>query len=260
MMEDLSHPSFPQPANPDATLWRYLDAGKFEWLLTERRLYMPTADRLGDPLEGTTPQAEIDRWDAMLAAAETDEQRGITLHNRRFLADMAASWRRAYFVSCWQMNDYESNVMWRAYTSSPEAVAIRTTFSALRAALPAFVFLGVVRYIDFDATGFQGVPNMFEWIMHKEAIYRDEAEVRAVAFPPVIAELGRREFDESLFEQVDQPGARVYAPEIDPAGLIQAVVVHPKATSEFMEKVAALCAAHQLQPPSRSRGARGAQF
>jgi hypothetical protein len=48
------HPAFPQPADRNETLWRYVDAVKFEWLLATGRLFMPTADKLGDPFEGTT--------------------------------------------------------------------------------------------------------------------------------------------------------------------------------------------------------------
>jgi len=260
-MEDGSHPSFPQPPNLAATLWRYLDVWKFQSLLEAGRLYMPPADRLGDHLEGTTPQAEIDWWDAKIAAAETDEQRGVMLHNKRFFASMSATMRQRYFVSCWHMNDYESSVMWGAYTSSSDAVAIRTTFSALRGALPAFVYLGMVRYIDFDTTRFgEGMPNMFDWIMHKEAIYRGETEVRAVVYPPATDEHGLGEFKASFYEHTDEPEKLVYAPQVKPAELIHAVVVHPAATPEFMAKIAALCAAHHLPPPVRSRGARAAIY
>lgn len=260
-MEVVSHPSFPQPTNPDATLWRYLDVSKFEWLVEARRLYMPTADRLGDHLEGTTPQAEIDWWDAKIAAAPTDEDREVMVHNRRFLASMSALMRQRYFVSCWHMNDYESSVMWGSYTSSRDAVAIRTTFSALRAALPAFVYLGVVRYIDYDTTRFaEGMPNMFDWIMHKEAIYRGESEVRAVVYPPATDEFGLAAFNASTFHHDGAPEKLLYAPEINPADLIHAVVVHPEATQAFTAKIAALCATNQLPPPSRSRGARTAVF
>ena len=57
-----SHPAFPQPADPDVAIWRYMDAPKFEWLIGNERLFMPSACRLGDPLEGTTPGGEIQWW------------------------------------------------------------------------------------------------------------------------------------------------------------------------------------------------------
>lgn len=269
-MNDAAHPSFAQPSGPDATLWRYMDDWKFQWLLDNRRLYFSSADKLGDHLEGTTPQAEIDRWSSLAAAAETETQREIFRHNRRAYANASANMRNRYFVSCWNMNQFESSLMWAAYThpnvaqgSAPlhEAVAIRTSFSLLRAALPSFVNLGTVRYIDFDAESFRGeMPNLFEWITHKEAIFRDESEVRAVAYAPPLDALGGPEFLTSYFESKDQPGTFIYAPEVNLAPLIRAVVVHPKAHDAYLERVAAQCEACGLPPPTRSRGSRAPQF
>lgn len=262
MTESDFHPSFLQPESPDVSLWRYMDSCKFDWLLANRRLYMSSADQLGDHLEGTTPLGEIARWDAMVAEAMTTEQRETLIYNRDFRARMAAAMRNQYFVSCWSMKDYESSLMWKAYTSGEDAVAVRTSFSALRAALAGFVNLGLVRYIDFDVAHFgeNKIQNMFEWIMHKEVIFRDEAEVRAVAFPPVHDELGGRDFRESYFEREAQPGAYVYAPEVNLAELVRGVIVHPKATPAYLEQVRAQCVAHDLPPPSQSRGARAAAY
>ncbi len=53
------HPAFPEPDDPSAVIWRYMDAPKFEWLVNCGRLFMPSADRLGDPLEGSTPPGDL---------------------------------------------------------------------------------------------------------------------------------------------------------------------------------------------------------
>ena len=49
----MQHPSFPQPSNLNISLWRYMDIEKFKWLIQEKRLYMPTTEKLGDCLEGS---------------------------------------------------------------------------------------------------------------------------------------------------------------------------------------------------------------
>lgn len=106
------HPSFPQPESPSVSLWRYMDFPRFEWMAENERLFIPTADNLGDPLEGTTPQAEIDWWDRELANADTEERRKTILHNRSFFAHFAEAFRKNYYVTCWHMNEFENNVMW----------------------------------------------------------------------------------------------------------------------------------------------------
>jgi hypothetical protein len=51
-MPYLSDGSFDQP-EPDSTIWRYLDFPRFVSLLTTRSLFLPRADLLGDPFEGS---------------------------------------------------------------------------------------------------------------------------------------------------------------------------------------------------------------
>jgi hypothetical protein len=85
------HPAFPQPDDPSAVIWRYMDASKFEWLVDCARLFMPNADRLGDPLEGSTPPGELEWWRREAANAETEETRRIIEYNR---ACSCRGWRR----------------------------------------------------------------------------------------------------------------------------------------------------------------------
>jgi hypothetical protein len=57
--QQLAHPAFAQPDDPSAVIWRYVDASKFGWLANCGRLFMPSADRLGDALEGSSPRARL---------------------------------------------------------------------------------------------------------------------------------------------------------------------------------------------------------
>ncbi len=52
------------------------------------RTSAPSADQLGDPLEGTTPKGELEWWQREAAHADTEEQRRIVKHNREFLSRM----------------------------------------------------------------------------------------------------------------------------------------------------------------------------
>jgi hypothetical protein len=82
------HPAFPQPGDIGTILWRYMEIDKFKWLLDCSRLLMPSADRLGDPLEGTTPEGDLKWWLRLAANANSEEQRRIVEHNRAFLSRM----------------------------------------------------------------------------------------------------------------------------------------------------------------------------
>jgi hypothetical protein len=254
-----NHPAFLQPDDPSVIIWRYVDMHKFEWLLENRRLFMPSASRLGDPLEGSTPCGELAWWRRQAEDADTEEHRRIIEHNRSFLSYTAQSFRDHYYVSCWHTNTYENHAMWGCYTKEPEAVAVRTTFGALRRCVPEFVGIGMVRYIDYAR---QRLPtmNMFEYIMHKDSYYAFESEVRAVAFPPTADELGKAEFFAHLFESESDTGFRVYAPVVDLAVLIHGIVVHPYATPAFFDAVRELCAGHRLPAPEFSRKNRPAEF
>ena len=72
--------------------------------------------------------------------------------------------------------------MWKCYTNSKEAVAIKTTYKQLVDILPDYTYTGIVRYIDYST---EKLPfgNLFEYIMHKDRYYSYEQEVRGVAFP-----------------------------------------------------------------------------
>jgi hypothetical protein len=254
------HPSFPQPTSPGVALWRYMDFPRFEWMVGSGRLFIPTADNLGDPLEGTTPQADVDRWDRELANAESEDRRNTILHNRRFFAHFAEAFRSRYYVSCWHMNDRENNVMWGAYTRTTEAVAIRTTFADLQKNLTPFAYTGVVRYLDYSSQPLPTRTNMFEWIMHKEALYAGESEVRSVIVPPIDDAHGLADFQAHHFTKSDDPEFRLFAPRINLSEIIQEVILHPESTPEFRARVEALCSGKSLPMPTQSRRHRAPVF
>ena len=146
--------------------------------------------------------------------------------------------------------------MWGSYTKKPDAVAIRTTYKALRDCLPPYVFMGMVRYIDYATERLPATMNMFECIMHKDILYKFEEEVRAVAFQPYGEVHGATHFYENFFEAEDSPGIFVYAPPVDINSLIQGVVLHPNASPEFQESITGLCMENGLPNPEKSRSTR----
>jgi hypothetical protein len=235
-----------------------MSGNRFKWLLDHGRLSMPSADRLGDPLEGTTPHGELEWWKREAERANSEEHK-IVEHNRAFMSRMAQGLRGHYYVSCWHMNSYESHGMWGCYTKAPQSLAIRTTYAALRESLPRDIHMGAVRYADY-ATARLPTMNMFEYIMHKDTYYDFEREVRAVAIPPAGNDVAAAEFFGDLFEREDTPGFRVFAPTINMARLVSGVVLHPEAPDAFGAEMRDLCAAKGLPVPEPSRRNRPPAF
>ncbi|MEP6786770.1 MAG: hypothetical protein ABI898_13685 [Sphingomonadales bacterium] len=250
------HPSFPQPDEHSRVIWRYMDSDKFEWLLEHGRLFMPTADKLSDPREGSTPLGQIEWWEQEYKNAITEGQRDTVVHNRSFFAYFAQKLRPRYYISCWHMNEHENYSMWRCYTKTKRAVAIKTNYSALRNALPADALMGLIRYIDYSS---DSLPwgNMFEYIMHKDITFSYEAEVRAIATMPPNDELGLQKFLEDHYALTSNPDFYYYAPKVDVTTLVDGIVLHPEAPKTFAARVRKLCAAKGLPAPTFSRETAG---
>jgi hypothetical protein len=249
------HPAFPQPADPDAVIWRYMDFTKFADLVIHRRLYMARADLLGDEHEGTTPASDLEYWRQLVENAPNDEQRRIIKGNRDQLSAFAEEFRPTYYVSCWHMAPDENIAMWERYVRSNDAVVIRSTFSTLQSLLdPTVINIGLLRYMDYAIDRLPSV-NLMQLIMHKRHFFSDEREVRAVVWTMVPEEIRRERVDPFL-----TPDRRGFFAPLDPEKLIHGVVLHPRTTADTVANVSKLCTLHRLPDPIPSRIATPARF
>ena len=213
---------------------------------------MTCADRLGDPLEGTTPTGDLHWWLRKAENAISVEQKRIVEHNRKLISNMAQKFRDHYYVSCWHINEFENHAMWKCYTNSTNAVAIRTTYKTLRGILHSTIEIGLVRYIDYSTERLPST-NLFEHIMHKDIYYSYENEVRAVAASFIAHEEWQTHFMQNHFEKENCKGFQVYAPEIDLINLIHGIVLHPEIDFKNEENVTSLCRKNGLPAPIVSR-------
>jgi hypothetical protein len=229
-----------------------MDDEKFQWLLDSKRLLMPSADRLGDPLEGTTPQG-VDNWWRKQAEIEPDEEKRRIINNNRVLfTQITDKNRKDCYVSCWHTNQDENREMWNRYTKTKQSVAIRTTYTALRNCLPEYAFLGMVQYINYrssDAENFvsERPLNVLNYITHKDSFFTDENEVRAVVWL-----LNMDVCKDHYFEKESSPGFFVFAPPVDLNKLVLSTVFHPSAPVEYKTKVKEQCVKLGLPVPEPS--------
>jgi hypothetical protein len=248
---DYEHPAFPQPRDRNASLWRYIDIDKFESLVTDRALYMARADLLGDEHEGTTPPGELELWRSVAKNAGDEHARLAIEYQSLQRSEYAAVFRSTFYVSCWHMAADENVAMWERYVRTPDSVAIRTPYSSLRDQFsPAIVNLGMVRYIDYDRQALPSI-NMLHRITHKRHFFADEREVRAVVWAMLPEHIRSVHVDPYL--TTDGRGLKL---PVDTQRLVQGVVLNPKSSSAFKDRVADLCASNGLPVPQLSRIAR----
>ena len=227
---------FPQPNNVDASVWRYMDFAKFVCMLSKRQLWMTRADRLGDSHEASTPMGTLNEIQQLIAdgvlPAETSQQLSQT---RRELS-------RKLFVSCWHMNEHESETMWHRYCAPTQGVAIKTSYGKLAASVGnnriGALQIGIVKYLDYAHDSIPLQSSILAPAMHKRIQFSSENEVRIVL----------------LFNREPPPGQEILGTPLDwKPEVIDGIVVHPKSEFWFMEAVNAVIA---IYAPSFVHGAQ----
>ena len=186
-MAAVPEPPFYPPNDVDTPVWRYMDFTKLVALLSQKSLYFCRIDLLGDPYEGVMPASEQFRQ-FLNTAAGLQYPGGPDKFSDLIIGTLKQNQKRGY-VNCWHLSAVESAAMWRLYAKSDEAVAIKSTYRKLDAALPPSVKLGVVNYIDFKNVQLTMPVKPVEWYMFKRKSFQHEREVRALIYlqPPARA-------------------------------------------------------------------------
>ncbi len=232
------HPDFHSPPS-EAVLWRYMDFTKYVSLLSKRALFFASADKLGDPFEGSYSKANI----AMRPELYKDKIPEEILEK---LADFAHVSRRFTMISCWHWSDYESAAMWKLYSRESDGIAIKTDFQSLSKSFTGedSIYIGTVNYVDYD-TFFIPERNMMSPYLHKRKSFEPEREVRALTIDSqTLEELEKIGFSES--EAVYSVGKYQ---SVDLSVLISEIVVAPFAEDWFLELVASVADRYDLQAP-----------
>lgn len=170
----------------DLTVWRYMPLSKFISLLTFQALWFSKLNILQDKFEGMMPLATN-----KMMKSKFDEWKKVIPPNLHPQLDEMASrneqdTRELLVVSCWYLDESESELMWNEYGGGSEAVAIRSTIGKLTSAIAPHreheTHIGKVSYVDFgnhlmtkyDAN--QGHERAFI----KDNKYQHESELRIV--------------------------------------------------------------------------------
>ena len=180
----------------DAVLWRFMDFTKFVSLLKTKSLFFTRADKFEDPFEGAKGllknKAKWDKYykeffkEAIKTApgghSTNRSEKEILADAKRLLNDLDQIGKRQVeetYINCWYENKYESEAMWKLYTSSlDQGIAIKTTYKRLYNSLnrDSNIQIGQINYIDFS-NNFAGINESF-WFKRKS--FEHEREVRAI--------------------------------------------------------------------------------
>lgn len=222
------HPSFVQPSDIAAKIWRYMDFTKFVAMLDSRALFFSRIDLLGDPFEGSTPRGNENYWKLVQEKHGTDDT--IVERNKETIRGLARFSREHTFVNCWHLNDYESAAMWAIYSRDAASIAVQSRYSLLRECLPASVKIGSVRYIDYDT---EAIPprNVIDYCLHKRKSFEHEKELRALIW---VLEVDSKT-KEPIWEV--QPGQGGILVPVDIPVLVEAVHLAPGSPPWFQQLV-----------------------
>lgn len=180
----------------DVALWRYMDFSKYVAMIQEGGLYFSRASTFNDKFEAAAGIASREHvWNEhyleyfratirtppdgypSLTGTEAD----IDQEASRLLGKLRSAYARARdsLVSCWHINDVESEAQWQIYCSpGAPGVAVRTNIDRLWRAMldKQHANIGKVQYIDFKTSFASGDQRIY----CKRSSLAHEREVRAV--------------------------------------------------------------------------------
>lgn len=193
----IRHSFMPRPysiPSADTVLWRFMDFPKFVSLLKTKSLFFTRADKFEDPFEGAKGiMKNKAKWNDYYrdfffqacsispAGVQSNRSEAEILANVEQLEEQFEKSvemdLRTTFINCWHENAYESEAMWKLYTSTlSQGIAIKSSHRRLNLALGRRIAIGRVNYIDYS-TSYAGINECF-WFKRKS--FEHEREVRAL--------------------------------------------------------------------------------
>lgn len=172
-------------------LWRYMDLAKFIGMLKNSSLFFSSPCNFDDIYEGAHGELRNKKaWDdfylnffrASIITAPDNcwhyiEPEKIEKNTEELLEQVSERFDKGIFICCWHQNDYESEAMWKLYsTNVTNAIAIQTNVNKLNAQIGEKAVIRPIEYIDY-AKQFVDSNHVY-W--YKRKAFEYEKEVRAI--------------------------------------------------------------------------------
>lgn len=170
--------SFFKSINDEDKIWRYMDFSKFMDLLENRSLFFCRADKFKDKFEGSYSKFNQQVRPIVYSGINPNEYDSY-IKRHQFFAQYST---KNTYISCWHINEVESDAMWDLYCQCKESIAIQTTFSNLKRCFnntDKDVYIGTVNYVDYNSSW---IPegNSFSPFLYKRLNFSHENELRAI--------------------------------------------------------------------------------
>jgi hypothetical protein len=230
----------------DLKVWRYMPFTKFISMLTFQAIWFPKLNILQDQFEGTMPAATK----TMMESEYQDMKINFPPETHWQFDQMASKneddSRELLLVSCWFLDDIESDKMWQEYGNGNEAVAIQSTVRQLfqNIGVPHdkhATHMGRVKYVDhenFMMSSYEANQGHERAFVKDATKFSHEQELRIITLntktPYCVKPSGEPytaiEVQGKNMNNFDQPGLYI---RIQFEQLISKIVVSPKAGEWF---------------------------
>ena len=155
--------------NDSDIIWHYYSFSQFLYLIEYSKLHFTRADKFED------------KWEVLI----TEKDAAYYNTSAESIPCIRDRETKRIFVNCWTKSEHELALMWKAYTSDKEGIAIKSTVQKLKNCYdgPDAIYVTPVRYIDCKVDSAQPsgmVLNTFWFSVTKRKVFEQEKELRLV--------------------------------------------------------------------------------
>ncbi|HET6325811.1 MAG TPA: hypothetical protein VFG04_14130 [Planctomycetaceae bacterium] len=221
----------------ETVIWHYLDLAKFVSMLEDNALWFSSIAVL----------AQTDQWEGVFHRKLREMWREQTGGGTNDLDHSSQHVRERAFITCWHINENESDAMWKLYSKGGNDLVIRSTFGKLCESFSACaetIYAGEVEYIDhadydykakmLDVAPGSKILNITPVVLFKRLSYAHERELRAFYYT------------ESPARGPDTPGMPMF---VDLKALFSEIRVSPRSDDWLLDLVTKIMARYEFEVP-----------
>ena len=187
----------------DATIWRYMDIGKYLDVITRGQIWFSRAIifRGTDPYEGSLTEHDRKTMVDVLSVKTKEELQSVLPAFSTIISHASTKslyWFQALFltklrlldinlygnsISCWHENPSESDAMWALYAQRDAGIAIKSTVNRVLNAFGSSARTICIAKVNYDSAGGLSVltSGSCDSLLIKRHAFHHENEVRIIA-------------------------------------------------------------------------------